>query len=431
MVLRKVRVRRPAQPARRRGGGVPVPLLRELNLLRLACRDAPPRRLAGALLEWTEAVLPGAPCEVLIGDPQAGYLQVVGTRGFRAERGLGCRIPIGVGVTGAAARQARTVWVPDVGSDPRYIPGVPGARWELAVPLCVRRRVIGVIDLEGGQVRPPSLRQRRRLARLASVLAPAFARALPVTPLQPLRLQAVPGRTPAAPPSPEPVALRRLLVEHRLTVRLEPLATLDAERRLVGYEAQVLGPGGLLPTDGGDPPTAAAADLVRLEAALGAWRAGMGVLFCDIHAAALRRAGFLPAAAALARRLGVPSGGLVLDLKLTDAHGLSEAVRRTDRAPGALPLAIDHFGAGGGSQALVELRPAYVKLATALIRGVERDFGRRTYIESLCYFTRRTGAQAIALGVATSGEQAALRQCGVTLGQGMAIGPPLAPEGLA
>ncbi len=429
MVLRKVRVRRPAAAGPRRGGAAPVALLRELRLLRLACGDAPPRRLARALLEWIEAVLPGSPCEVLVGDPGAGYLEVVGTRGFRAERGLGCRIPIGVGITGAAARQARTVWVADVAHDPRYIPGVPGARWELAVPLLLGRRVVGVIDLEGGRARRPSLRQRLRLARLAAVVAPGFGRALPMAPPQPLRLQALAGRAPTPRPDPEPVEARRLLAERRLSVRLEPMGTLDAERRVVGYEAQVLGPGGALTTDGGDPAAAAAVDLVRLEAALGAWRVGMGVLFCDVHAAALRRAGFLAAAAALARRFGVAGGGLVLELNA--AQGLSEVLRRAERGPGGVLLAVDHFGASGGAQALVELQPAYVKLAASLIRGVERDFGRRTYIESLCYYTRRTGAQAVALGVATPAERAALRQCGVTLGQGMAFGPPLAPEGLA
>lgn len=422
MILRRVRVRRPAPPIRRRSAVVSAALLRELRLLRLACQDAPPRRLARALLEWIEAVLPGSPCEVLIGDPQAGYLQVVGTRGFRAERGLGCRIPIGVGVTGAAARQARTVWVPDVANDTRYIPGVPGARWELAVPLCVGRRVIGVIDLEGGRAPCPSLRQRLRLARLAAVLAPAFARSLPATPLQPLRLQALPGRGQAPRPAPEPMELRRLLIEHRLSVRLEPLGTLDAERRVIGHEAEVLASGGVLTTEGGDPATAAATDLVRLEAALGAWRVGMGVLFCDVHAAALRRPGFLSAAAALARRFGLAPTSLVLELN--DVHGLADVLRRADHGSGGVLLAMDHFGVSGGSQALVELQPAYIKLAASLIRGVERDFGRRTYIESLCYYTRRTGAHAVALGVATPGERAALRQCGVTLGQGTAIGPP-------
>src|SRR5437899_9167004 len=61
------------------------------------------------------------------------------------------RIKVGEGVTGVAAQRAEAVLVGDVSQDPRYISAVPNVRSELAVPLIVKNRVIGVIDIESPQ----------------------------------------------------------------------------------------------------------------------------------------------------------------------------------------------------------------------------------------------------------------------------------------
>src|SRR5450432_1445277 len=58
------------------------------------------------------------------------------------------RITVGEGVTGTAAQRREAVLVGDVSADPRYISALPNVRSELAVPLIVKNRVIGVIDIE-------------------------------------------------------------------------------------------------------------------------------------------------------------------------------------------------------------------------------------------------------------------------------------------
>jgi sigma-B regulation protein RsbU (phosphoserine phosphatase) len=57
-------------------------------------------------------------------------------------------IPLGMGITGAAAVAREPVRVRDTSADPRYIASHPGIRSELAVPLVVHDRVIGVMNLE-------------------------------------------------------------------------------------------------------------------------------------------------------------------------------------------------------------------------------------------------------------------------------------------
>ena len=57
-------------------------------------------------------------------------------------------IPLGKGLTGTAAVTKQPVRVDDTLADPRYIASHPGIRSEVAVPLILNNRVIGVLDLE-------------------------------------------------------------------------------------------------------------------------------------------------------------------------------------------------------------------------------------------------------------------------------------------
>ncbi len=57
-------------------------------------------------------------------------------------------ISLGKGITGAAATSREVVRVHDTTADPRYIASHPGIRSEIAVPLILQDRVIGVLNLE-------------------------------------------------------------------------------------------------------------------------------------------------------------------------------------------------------------------------------------------------------------------------------------------
>jgi signal transduction histidine kinase len=60
------------------------------------------------------------------------------------------RLPIHSGILGAAARERRTVLVNDVESDPRWVPtpGATGICAELAVPILLGGRILGVLNVE-------------------------------------------------------------------------------------------------------------------------------------------------------------------------------------------------------------------------------------------------------------------------------------------
>ncbi|MHB8653282.1 MAG: SpoIIE family protein phosphatase [Terriglobia bacterium] len=83
-------------------------------------------------------------------------------------------VNFGQGIVGAAASSGKTVVVPDVSNDARYISLNPETRSEMAVPLIYRERVIGVVDLESPQ--PGYFTDEH--VRIFSTLAPQIAIAI-------------------------------------------------------------------------------------------------------------------------------------------------------------------------------------------------------------------------------------------------------------
>ena len=87
----------------------------------------------------------------LIDPEQPGMLVLSVKGGYYKHRIPGeYRIPITTGLMGEAARTRRAVLVNDVTADPRYLPTPGGAlaRAELAVPILLGDRVLGVVNVE-------------------------------------------------------------------------------------------------------------------------------------------------------------------------------------------------------------------------------------------------------------------------------------------
>ncbi|SRR5712692_7026194 len=81
------------------------------------------------------------------------------------------RIPVGQGVTGAAAATKQSVRVPDVANYPGYLNALDTVRSELAVPLLVKGECIGVLDIQSRQLDDFTPDQQNILTLLAGRLA--------------------------------------------------------------------------------------------------------------------------------------------------------------------------------------------------------------------------------------------------------------------
>jgi sigma-B regulation protein RsbU (phosphoserine phosphatase) len=80
-------------------------------------------------------------------------------------------IPLGKGITGAAAESREAVRVADTGQDPRYIASHADIRSEMAVPLIVQDRVVGVLDVESDRFGYFTEDHQRTLSLLAPQIA--------------------------------------------------------------------------------------------------------------------------------------------------------------------------------------------------------------------------------------------------------------------
>jgi sigma-B regulation protein RsbU (phosphoserine phosphatase) len=87
------------------------------------------------------------------------------------------RIRMGQGVVGQAAEHRQSILLEDVRDAENYISANPDVRSELAVPLIVKNRVIGVIDLQSEQVGYFQPEHRRLLELTASRVAQAIENA--------------------------------------------------------------------------------------------------------------------------------------------------------------------------------------------------------------------------------------------------------------
>jgi phosphoserine phosphatase RsbU/P len=87
------------------------------------------------------------------------------------------RVRLGEGLVGYAALHKEAVLVPDVSQDPRYIPLVADVRSELVIPMLLKDRCIGVLDLESPELEAFTKRDVEILTLLASQAAVAIENA--------------------------------------------------------------------------------------------------------------------------------------------------------------------------------------------------------------------------------------------------------------
>ncbi|HXH47764.1 MAG TPA: SpoIIE family protein phosphatase [Terriglobia bacterium] len=85
---------------------------------------------------------------ILLLNEKTQELRIRSSVGHPEERVRKLRIKAGEGIVGRAALERKSVLVNDVKREPSYIESMSSIRSELAVPLILKNRVIGVIDLE-------------------------------------------------------------------------------------------------------------------------------------------------------------------------------------------------------------------------------------------------------------------------------------------
>ena len=97
--------------------------------------------------------------------------------GYPPDLAANLRIPLNHGITGTAAATGQAVRVSDVTKDPRYINAIDSVRSELAVPLMIQGKCIGVLDIQSNHLDYFTPDQQNILTMLGSRLAVAIENA--------------------------------------------------------------------------------------------------------------------------------------------------------------------------------------------------------------------------------------------------------------
>src|ERR1700686_2832581 len=114
---------------------------------------------------------------VLMFAGDGSYLKFRFAIGYPRELADNLRIPVGQGITGTAAATGHPVRVADTLTDPRYINAIENVRSELAVPLMLRNRCVGVLDIQSRHPDYFTREQQKIVTLLASRLAIAVENA--------------------------------------------------------------------------------------------------------------------------------------------------------------------------------------------------------------------------------------------------------------
>jgi len=90
-----------------------------------------------------------------------------------------------------------------------------------------------------------------------------------------------------------------------------------------------------------------------------------------------------------------------------------------------MKIAIDDAGSGySGLEAILHLKPDYIKVADSLVRNIHADPIKREIIASLDAIGKRSGATLVAEGIEVEPERKALVDLGIEFGQGYLLGRP-------
>jgi phosphoserine phosphatase RsbU/P len=114
---------------------------------------------------------------VLMIEGDGSYLRHRFAIGYPRELAENLRVPMGQGITGTAAATGHSVRVSDTSKDSRYINAIESVRSELAVPLMVRGKCVGVLDIQSRHLDYFTRDQQNILTLLGSRLAIAIENA--------------------------------------------------------------------------------------------------------------------------------------------------------------------------------------------------------------------------------------------------------------
>lgn len=133
--------------------------------------------LMETIVDIISQVVPGTLVGILLYDEERRELRLRYGQGHREEHLRSLAIPLGQGLTGIAAKERKSVVAGDVRNHPGYLATVDAIRSEIAVPMEVGGKLVGVIDVQSTKLDAYGVYDERLLSLLASRIASAVENA--------------------------------------------------------------------------------------------------------------------------------------------------------------------------------------------------------------------------------------------------------------
>ena len=133
-----------------------------------------PRQVISLVLREAVRIMGATSGSLRMVDEENGFLrlEVAIGKGRNARRAL--QLKLGEGITGWVALHGQPLLVPDVTKEPRYLPIRKGVKSEMAVPLCMEGKVIGVLNLDSNRLNAFTENDLELLTALANQSARVF-----------------------------------------------------------------------------------------------------------------------------------------------------------------------------------------------------------------------------------------------------------------
>jgi EAL domain-containing protein (putative c-di-GMP-specific phosphodiesterase class I)/GGDEF domain-containing protein len=228
------------------------------------------------------------------------------------------------------------------------------------------------------------------------------------------------------------VQLKRVIGQKQLRPAFQPLRHLSDDE-VIGWEALIRGPQGtpferpnVLFAVAQENDMEVELETLCLETIFRGLPRGIGTrrLFVNASSTLLRHPVFLDERNLTA--INRSHGDVVIEIsekEMVDYSSFGDILAAVRGA--GLKIAIDDAGSGySGLEAILNLRPDYIKVADSLVRRLETDPIKREIITSLASIGRRIEATLVAEGIEREEEREALIELGVEYGQGFLLGRP-------
>jgi phosphoserine phosphatase RsbU/P len=125
-------------------------------------------RLLANVAEIVKDVIPYELFAILLYNERTRTLRMRYSIGHRDEVAKNLSIRLGEGITGTAAATRQPILARDVRTDPRYLNALDAVRAELAAPMLIRGKLVGVIDLQSTRLNAFTENDKALLTLLAS-----------------------------------------------------------------------------------------------------------------------------------------------------------------------------------------------------------------------------------------------------------------------